>query len=43
MISGGSGLRESLAAGMSAGQIAAGWDEQAGRFLESRAGWLLYG
>jgi uncharacterized protein YbbC (DUF1343 family) len=39
---GGPGLRESLAGGMTAEEISAGWDDELDRFLESRSGWLLY-
>jgi uncharacterized protein YbbC (DUF1343 family) len=39
---GGKGLRESLAGGMTADEVAAGWSGPLERFLESRAGWLLY-
>ncbi len=39
---GGAGLRECLAGGMTAGEIAAEWSGPLTRFLESRSGWLLY-
>ena len=42
IIYGGAGLRESLAAGMTAGRIASDWNEPLARFLESRADWLIY-
>ncbi len=42
IIYGGPGLREGLDAGMTAGEIASGWNEPLDRFLESRAEHLLY-
>ena len=39
---GGPGLREALAFGRTADEIASGWNEPLDRFLESRTDWLLY-